>query len=156
MIRCPPLWSTAPTRLRRALHTGARSCSFVLSCSQSSRKSPWCWAGLSFLFSVESFSEFVEASFPEASITADPCVELAEGLRAKRVEALLSFGTDPDEARLLQDAQVSRNSRLLNLDFFDQFIDRVLAMSQGLDDTKPHGVGKSLEDSLIHVYVYTL
>jgi hypothetical protein len=76
----------------------------------------------------------------------DPRVEFAEGVRAKRVEAFLPFGTDSDESRLVQYAEVPRNSRLMDLHFIDEIIHRVLALSKRLDDPQTHGVSQSLED----------
>ena len=57
-----------------------------------------------------------------------------EGLRAKRVEALLAFGTDFDEPRLVQYAQMPRNSRLVDLDSINEIIDRLLTITQRLDN----------------------
>jgi hypothetical protein len=76
----------------------------------------------------------------------DPRVEFAEGIRAKRVEAFLPFGADSNETRLVQYAEVPRNSRLMDLDFVDEIVHRVLAVSKRLDDPQTHGVSQSLED----------
>ena len=57
-----------------------------------------------------------------------------KGLRAKRVEALLAFGTDFDETGLVQYAQVPRNSRLVDLDSINEIIDRLLTITQRLDN----------------------
>jgi hypothetical protein len=70
-----------------------------------------------------------------------------KGLRAKRVEALLAFGTDFDETRLVQYAQMPRDSRLVDLNFIDKIINRALATSKCLDDAQTHGVGQSLKDA---------
>jgi hypothetical protein len=70
-----------------------------------------------------------------------------KGLRAKRVEAPLAFGADFDETRLVQYAQMPRNSRLVDLDFIDEIINRVLSTSKCLDDAQTHGVGQSLKDA---------
>jgi hypothetical protein len=68
-----------------------------------------------------------------------------KGLRAKRIEALLAFGTDFDETRLVQYAQMPRNSRLVDLDFIDEIINRALPASKGLDDAQAHGIGQSVK-----------
>jgi hypothetical protein len=64
-----------------------------------------------------------------------------EGLRAKRVEALLAVGADFDEPRLVQYAQMPRNSRLVDLDSIDEIIDRLLTITQRLYNAQAYGVG---------------
>jgi hypothetical protein len=50
-----------------------------------------------------------------------------------------------DETRLVQYAEVPRNSRLMDLDFIDEIIHRMLAFSKRLDDPQTHRVSEGLE-----------
>jgi hypothetical protein len=44
----------------------------------------------------------------------------------------------------------------MDLDFIDEIIHRVLALSKRLDDPQTHGVSQSLKDIEMHRYVYIL
>jgi hypothetical protein len=55
-----------------------------------------------FLPSIKRLGKFVKASLPEASIFADPRIDLTEGLGAKRVKVLLTIRADLHEARLVK------------------------------------------------------
>ena len=81
------------------------------------------------------------------SIVGDPCVELAERFRTKRVKPLLRFRTNLDEPRLVQDAEMPGNSRLVDSDFMYEIVDRVLAGSKRLNDAQTHGISQSLKDA---------
>jgi hypothetical protein len=81
------------------------------------------------------------------SIIGDPLVELAEDLRAKRVKTLLPFWADPDETRLVQYAEMPRNSGLVDLKFIDEIVDRVFAISKRLDDAQTHRIGQGLKNA---------
>lgn len=105
---------------------------------------------------AQCLGEFVEASFPEASIVGDPRVELTERFRTKRIETLLPFWTNLDETRLVQYAEMPRNSRLVNIEFSYETIYRVLASLKRLDDAQTHGVSQSLKNAYMHIRVYTL
>jgi hypothetical protein len=89
--------------------------------------------------------EPVEARLPEASIPGDPGVDLPERRRAERVETPWPFGTDLHEARLLEDAKVPRDARLVDVDGVDDVVHRALTAQQRFDDEAARGVGQGLE-----------
>src|SRR5216683_5828937 len=84
----------------------------------------------SLLPSLELLGEPIEACLPENSIAVDPSVQLAKRLGAKRVEAFGPVGADLDEARLVQDAQVPRNARLVDVEPVDDIVHRLLAAAK--------------------------
>jgi len=70
----------------------------------------------------------------------EPRIKLAEALRAKGVEAPYPFWPDPYEARVMKDAQMSRNPGLVNAYSGDNVIHRLLASLKGFDDKATRGV----------------
>jgi hypothetical protein len=60
-----------------------------------------------------------------------------------------------DETRLVQYAEMPRNSRLVNIEFIYETIYRVLASLKHLDDAQAHGVSQGLKYAYMHIRVYT-
>jgi hypothetical protein len=106
------------------------------------------------LLSVEHLAEPVEAGLPEASIVGDPRIELTERLRTKRIEALGPLRANLDEARFVQDAEVPRDARLVDVDRVDDIVYRLLAAPEHFYDPTPRAVGQGLEDVDMHVCAY--
>jgi hypothetical protein len=104
---------------------------------------------------LERLTKFVEASLPECSVTGDPGVEFAERFRTKRIKALLPVSADANETLFVQDAEMSRNSGLVDADSIDNSIDRIFTAPKRLDDAKARGIGQSLKDGRIHGRVYS-
>ena len=77
-----------------------------------------------------------------AAISRHPGFELLEGLRAQRVEALLSVGAHLHDPRLRQDPQVPGNAGLVNVHAFDDVADGAFARLHRLDDTKAGWIGE--------------
>src|SRR5437867_12209490 len=120
----------------------AFSCSRLLS---------WCELG----------AEPVEAGLPQAAVLSIPFVQLAEWLRAQRVEALLPLRPHAHDPCLVKDAKVPRDARLLNVHGFHERVHGALACPERLHDPTARRIGEDLEyDRLhagcIHVCVYTL
>src|SRR6266849_7960486 len=103
-----------------------------------------------FFLSLELLREPVKAGLPQAAVLRDPCVELAERFRSKRVQALRPLGADFDEPRLVQDPEVSGDAGLLDVHGVDDVVHRHLAISKDLDDPTARGIGQGLKDALSH------
>jgi hypothetical protein len=61
-----------------------------------------------------------------------------------------------NEPSLMQDAQVPRDARLIDIDALDNFIDRLLAASKDFYDAKPSWVTQDLKELNMHNNVYIL
>jgi len=107
------------------------------------------------LRSVEGNGKLLKSGLPEISVTADPVIQLAEGLWAKRIQAFRPSGSDLDEACLAQDAQVPRDARLMDADKGHDVIDGLLVVTEQLHDSPPSGIRQSLEDVDLHTSTYT-
>lgn len=105
-------------------------------------------------FARQGFAKLVETTSPQLPILAQPGIQVPEGLRAKRVKALLALGPDAHESGLLQDAEMPRNAGLVDLDVDDDVIDRMLAAPEDFDDAEPHRVSQGLECLNMHTGVY--
>ena len=101
------------------------------------------WPAL--LTPFERGSERVEPAFPQRAILADPRVQLVERLGAQRVEAPRPIGPHADEPGLLEDAEMPRHPRLVDVHLRHEVVDGLLAAKQRLDDLEPAGVGESLK-----------
>ena len=89
-------------------------------------------------------------------VPADPCIELAKRLRPQRIHPPLPVGTHVHEPALVQNAQVSRHARLVDLHRADDVVDGLLAASQHVHDVEPDGIGEHLNGFNMHdrIYVY--
>jgi len=92
------------------------------------------------LLAAERLGELVETRLPVASKPGEPSIKLAEPLRAERVEAPYPFRPDLYEARFMKDAQVPRNTRLVNGHSGDNVVHRLLASLEGFDDKATRGI----------------
>jgi len=86
------------------------------------------------LLAAERLGKLVEARLPVASKPGEPRIKFAEPLRAERIEAPYPFRPDLYEARFMKDAQVPRNTRLVNAHSGDNVVHRLLASLKGFDD----------------------
>src|SRR5688572_15413950 len=89
-------------------------------------------------------------------VAADPGIEIAKRLRPQRVHPPLPVWTHIDEPAVVQDAQVSRDAGLVDLDGRDDVVDGLLAVSEHVHDMQPNGIGKRLNGFYMHneTYVY--
>lgn len=83
----------------------------------------------------QGLGELVQTAFPQLPVLAYPRIDISERLRPERVEALLSVGPHLHEPRLLEDAEVPRYARLVDIDVADNLVDRALAAAQDFDYT---------------------
>src|SRR6185436_14457640 len=105
----------------------------------------------------ERLGESVEACLPSASRRGEPNLKLVETFGPKRVEALRSVRPDPYEPRLVQDAQMPRDTRLVDAHSGHDVVHRLLAPLKRLDNQATRGVGQRLEEVGMHHggYVYS-
>ncbi len=89
----------------------------------------------------QGFAELVKTTFPELPTAADPCVEVSEGCRTKRIKPLLAFRSHTHQGRFLQNAEMPRYAGLVNIDVLNDVIDRMLAAQEHLHDVEPGWVG---------------
>src|SRR5579871_5631065 len=100
-------------------------------------------------------SESIETRLPEVAIACDPGIQFTQGLRAKRIDSFLALRSYLHQARLLQNAKMTRNSRLVDLHLVDQIVHRPLSGSKRLHDAKTHRIAKCMKNHRMHIYVYT-
>ena len=81
-------------------------------------------------------------------------IELPEGLRPKRIETLGPIRTNLHKARLVQDAEMPRDPRLVDADGADDIVHRMLPTPQHLHDVAARGVGQGLEHVYMHSHAY--
>src|SRR5262245_29228809 len=106
------------------------------------------------LSALELFSQPVQAFVPEAAVTVHPLLQLAKRLGPQRIQPPRAFGTHAHEAGLAEDAQVPRDTRLIDLDRRNDVVDRTLAVTQRVHDAPARRVGQGLEDVGMHGYAY--
>lgn len=99
-------------------------------------------------------AEAVEPRFPELPVLAEPGVDLAERLWLKRVEPTRSLRPHHDEACFGENAQMPRNTRLMDAYCSDQIVDLALAGTQRIDDAAARWVGKGEERIYMHNRAY--
>lgn len=80
----------------------------------------------------------------------EPAIELKKRLGSERIEASLAVRAHGDEARLLEDPEVSRDARLMDADFFDDVADGTFTITQRLYDSAACGVGERFEWVKLH------
>src|SRR5262245_27161916 len=68
-------------------------------------------------------SEAVEARFPQPAVLREPFVDFAERLRPESVEAPLPIRPHRDEAGSLEDAQMTRDTGLVDPGLYDDVVD---------------------------------
>ena len=71
---------------------------------------------------------------PELPVLRHPGLQLLERLGPQRVQAFQPVGPHLDEPRLVEDPQVARDPRLVELAALDDVVHRLLAAQQRLDD----------------------
>src|SRR5262245_36814900 len=79
---------------------------------------------------LERGAEAVEAGFPQSPVAREPRVELAERLRPKRVDAALPVRSHRYETRLVENAQVPRDTGLVDPGLVDDLANLSLAAAQ--------------------------
>jgi hypothetical protein len=98
------------------------------------------------LFLFDCVTETVETRLPYAAVVRHPGLKLPEGLRAQRIEASLSVWAYLDEACIKKDAQMPRDSGLMDVQPANDIVHLTLAAAQDLDDPAAGRVGNRLED----------
>ena len=86
-----------------------------------------------------------------ASKPGEPRIKLAEPLRAERVEAPYPFRPDLYEARFMKDAQVPRNTRLVNAHSGNNVVHRLLASLEGFGFCKEGEGGAFVQNGRIEI-----
>src|SRR5882724_1676493 len=99
--------------------------------------------------SFEGGAKSIKPRLPVAAISRHPCIKLVECFLAQRVEALLPVGAHLHDPRLRQDAQVSRNTGLMDIHALDNVADGALPRLHRLDDAKTGRVAEGVE----HMYL---
>jgi hypothetical protein len=89
--------------------------------------------------------ETIEMSRPELAIGGKPVVELRERLRSDAVQATLRIGAGLHEPRILEDAEVLRDSRLTQAEVVDEVADGPLAVAEQIEDCEPLWLGQNLK-----------
>src|SRR2546425_342974 len=110
---------------------------------------------------IELRAEPVEAGLPQAAVLSHPFVQLAEWLGAQRIKALLPLCPHTHEPRRMQDAEVPRDARLVNVHGFHERVYGALPGPERLHDPAARRIGEDLENDRfhggdIHACVYTL
>src|SRR4029079_9591641 len=77
-------------------------------------------------------SQAVQSRLPQIAIAADPGVQLAKRRGPQRVQPAGPVGANADEPRLVEDAQVARDARLVNVQLGDDVVHRLLVPAQQL------------------------
>lgn len=90
-------------------------------------------------------AEAVEPRLPQGAVVGEPVIQLFEGFGPERIESSLAVRPHLHEPGLEQDAQMSRNTRLMNIELVDHVVDLLLSDAERLDNATPGGVGKRLE-----------
>ena len=93
---------------------------------------------------LERRGERIEPALPQRAILADPRVQLVERLGPQRIETPRPIRPHADEPGLLQNAEMPRHPRLVDVQLRHEVVDGLLAAQQRLDDLEPAGVGESL------------
>src|SRR5262249_45243984 len=98
----------------------------------------------------------IQPAFPHRTILADPRVQFPEALRSQRIQTPRAIGSDADEPRLLQDTEVPRHARLMDVHFRDEVVDCLFSLEQRLDDLEAARIRERLNrtDMHAHTYVY--
>jgi hypothetical protein len=105
-------------------------------------------------FARENFAKLVKTTIPQLPILAHPGVEIPKGPRAKRIEPLLPFRPHTDETSLMQDAEMPRHARLIDIDILDDVLDRMLAAPEYVYDAQPGWVSQDLKELNMHGNAY--
>src|SRR4051794_31164396 len=90
--------------------------------------------------------EIVQAAAPQPAVRREPGVDLRERLGVDAVPAPLRIPADTDEIGLAQHLQVLRDARLAHVEALDQLADRMLALTQEVEDAPARGLGEDFED----------
>jgi len=98
---------------------------------------------LAFLF--ECLFQSVEAFFPEVAVLGQPPVERAKRLGLERVKPPLSLRPHRNEAGIVEDAQVTGDTGLVNPCPGDELIDLLFTMPQRFHDATARRIGKGLK-----------
>jgi len=96
---------------------------------------------------VRGGAKSIEPRLPVAAISRHPCLKLIEGFLAQRVEALLPVGAHLHDPRLCQDAQVSRNTGLMDVHALDNVADGTFARLHRFEDAKAGWISECMEQS---------
>src|ERR1700732_1031675 len=106
-----------------------------------------------------SFEGSAQTNAPRLPVTAiprHPCIELVERFLAQRIQALLPVGTHLHDAGLRQDAQVSRNTGLVDVHALDDVADGAFPRPHGLDDAKTGRICEGVKQIYLRTHAYTL
>src|SRR5258708_11251884 len=90
------------------------------------------------------------------AVSRHPCIELVECFLAQRIKALLPVGAHLHDPRLRQDAQVSRNTGLMDVHALDNVADGAFARLHRLDDAKAGWISERMKQNNLRIHAYTL
>jgi mycoredoxin len=80
------------------------------------------------------------------AVGLEPCVELAQRLGAKSIEATLGIAAHLHEPRVAQHLQVTRHARLVHSDTGDEIADGALAVAHLVEDAATRRLGDHAHD----------
>ena len=92
--------------------------------------------------------EAVETLLPRSSGVLGPCGDLDQRLRPQLARPPLSISTSTDQARLLEDLQMTGDGRKADREGFGQLEHRCLTVGQATYDRAPRGVRQGGEDDV--------
>ena len=90
--------------------------------------------------------ERIEPVGPVGAIRLQPRVQFHQRFWAEPVQPPLRIAADLHQSGVAQHPQMSRDTRLMHPDQFDQIIDRALAVSNGIEDAPPGRFGNRVKD----------
>ncbi len=102
----------------------------------------------------ERSSESVEARFPQVAVLSEPGVEVAEWVRPERVQTALPIPPHRYEPCFVKNAQVTRDTGLVDPRLLDEVADLRFTAQEYFDDAAASGVRQSLEGVWLHWRVY--
>lgn len=89
-------------------------------------------------------AEQVEA--PEAAVLIQPTIEFPQGLGIEPVNAIAAFANFRHQARVIEYAQMFGDGRTADVKAAGDFVDRLSATSQAVENGAAGGVGDSVKN----------
>ena len=74
----------------------------------------------------------------------EPPIQFTEGFRCQRIKPTLPVRAHRDKFGFAQNAQMPRDTRLLNFNFCDKVVNLMLSRSERLEDLSSRGVSQNL------------
>jgi len=95
--------------------------------------------------SLERGPESIESRVPVAAVAGYPRFEPIKRFPSQRIQAPLSIRSHLHDTGFRQDAQMARNTRLVDIHPFDDVADGAFAKLHRFDDTESGRVSESLQ-----------